>query len=45
MARAVSPKLSELWGQPVTVENYPGAPGTAAPTLGRESRTENRRWA
>src|SRR5258708_21389238 len=33
IARAVSPKLSELWGQPVTVENHPGAGGTAAPPL------------
>jgi len=33
MARAVSPRLSELWGQPVTVENYPGAGSTAAPAL------------
>src|SRR5713226_6032614 len=33
MARAVSPKLSELWGQPVTVENYPGEGSTAAPAL------------
>src|SRR5260370_37378524 len=30
MARAVSPKLSELWGQPVTVENHAGAGSTAA---------------
>jgi tripartite-type tricarboxylate transporter receptor subunit TctC len=33
IARAVSPKLSELWGQPVTVENDPGAGATAAPAL------------
>src|SRR5258706_8181534 len=33
MARAVSPRLSELWGQAVTVENHPGAGSTAAPAL------------
>ena len=33
ISRAVSPKLSELWGQPVTVENHPGAGGTTAPAL------------
>ena len=32
-ARALSPRLSELWGQPVTVENHPGAGSTAAPAL------------
>src|SRR3981081_4163408 len=33
MARAVGPKLSQLWGQPVTVENHPGEGSTAAPAL------------
>src|SRR5437016_1988726 len=33
MARAVGPKLSELWGQSVRVENHPGEGSTAAPAL------------
>jgi tripartite-type tricarboxylate transporter receptor subunit TctC len=33
LARALAPKLSELWGQPVTVENIPGAGATAGPAL------------
>jgi tripartite-type tricarboxylate transporter receptor subunit TctC len=33
IARAVGQKLSELWDQPVTVENHPGAGSTAAPAL------------
>src|SRR5947209_17960192 len=33
IARAISPKLAALWGEPVTVENHPGAGGTAAPAL------------
>jgi len=37
ISRAVSPKLSELWGQPVEVENHPGAESTAAPALVSES--------
>ena len=33
IAHAISPKLAELWGQPVTVENHPGAGATAAPAF------------
>jgi tripartite-type tricarboxylate transporter receptor subunit TctC len=33
IARAMSPRLAELWGQLVTVENHPGAGSTAAPAL------------
>src|SRR5260370_23291166 len=33
IARAISPKLTALWGQSVTVENHPGAGSTAAPAL------------
>jgi tripartite-type tricarboxylate transporter receptor subunit TctC len=38
IARAVSPKLSELWGQPETVENHPGAGSTAPPPWSRSRR-------
>lgn len=31
LARALAPGLSALWGQPVTVENVPGAGATAGP--------------
>ncbi len=33
IAAAVSRKLAELWGQPVTVENHAGAGSTAAPAM------------
>jgi tripartite-type tricarboxylate transporter receptor subunit TctC len=33
LARALAPKLSELWGQPVTVENHPGGGATIGPAL------------
>ena len=33
IARALGRKLSESWGQPVTVENHPGAGSTAGPAL------------
>jgi tripartite-type tricarboxylate transporter receptor subunit TctC len=33
VATAVGRTLAELWGQPVTVENHPGAGGTAAPAM------------
>ena len=31
LARALAPRLSELWGQTVIVENHPGAGATAGP--------------
>src|SRR5260221_14533113 len=33
LARALGPKLSELWGQPVTLQNHPGAGSTTRPPL------------
>jgi tripartite-type tricarboxylate transporter receptor subunit TctC len=37
IARSITPKLTALWGQPVTVENHPGAGSTAAPALVAQS--------
>src|SRR5258706_11933604 len=37
LARALAPKLSELWSQPVTVENIPGAGATAGPAQGAKA--------
>ena len=40
IARAMSPRLAELWGQLVTVENHPGAGSTAAPALVAKSQAD-----
>ncbi len=40
IATAVSRKLAELWGQPVTVENHPGAGSTAAPAMVAKSAAD-----
>jgi tripartite-type tricarboxylate transporter receptor subunit TctC len=40
IARALAPKLSELWGRPVTVENHPGAGSTAAPAFVAKSAAD-----
>lgn len=37
LARVVAEQLSELWGQPVTVENHRGNGSTAAPALVAQS--------
>ena len=37
LARTLASKLSELWRQPVTVENHPGAGATAGPAQVAES--------
>ena len=33
LARALGPRLSELWGKPVVIENHPGAGSTLGPAL------------
>ncbi len=40
LARALAPKLSELWGQSVTVENIPGAGATAGPAQVAKSQAD-----
>ena len=37
VSRALAQKLTELWGQPVTVENVPGAGATAGPAQAAKS--------
>jgi tripartite-type tricarboxylate transporter receptor subunit TctC len=40
IARVISVKLAELWGQPVIVENHPGKGSTAAPELVAKSTAD-----
>jgi tripartite-type tricarboxylate transporter receptor subunit TctC len=40
VSRSVSQKLSAIWGQPVTVENYSGAGSTEAPALVAKSPSD-----
>jgi tripartite-type tricarboxylate transporter receptor subunit TctC len=40
LARTLAAKLSELWGQPVIVENHPGAGATAGPAQVARSRPD-----
>ena len=40
IARAIGKKLAELWGQPVTVENHPGAGSTTGPALVAKSQPD-----
>jgi len=40
IARVISVKLTELWGQPVTVENHPGKGSTAAAELVAKSAAD-----
>lgn len=40
LARAIAQQLSELWGQPVTVENIPEAGATAGPAQVAKSRAD-----
>ena len=45
IARVVSPKLSEMWGQPVTVENHPAREVRRPPPWLRSRRpTGTRCW-
>ena len=43
IAAAVSRRVAELWGQPVTVENHPGAGSTAAPAMVAKSPADGRK--
>jgi tripartite-type tricarboxylate transporter receptor subunit TctC len=40
IARIISPRLSKMWGQPVTVENHTGAGSTEAPALVAKSPSD-----
>jgi tripartite-type tricarboxylate transporter receptor subunit TctC len=40
LARILAPRLSELWGQPVIVENHPGEGATLGPAQVAKSPTD-----
>lgn len=44
LARTVGQKLTEMWGQPVVVENYPGAGGAVAARMVARAPADGYTW-